>query len=291
LRVEPKAGIDGTYGGTIVRHHIMSAIIRIAASVAVTLLGYPSESALAYPNGPLRDVTDAATYCAGCHSSVGVEQLRDLPAQDARTRTAAVAHIEAIKAGSDSYAKLTPAQRAGLIADVEKVDANAKVSIEVADRVKAGQKFAAKVSTQGGSGPVTGVMLLDIDLRDQAREIQGEGFLIDGPPRVIGPDGKAQVQWVSRRFDALARNLNFIVVFGVKADLAANKFSSASVTWDLVAPAKPGKYTICAAFLYGTEKASPLGRVEMKGRAMPLGGFDGSSGRILFSKVSTIDVH
>ncbi len=273
------------------RHNIMSAIIWIAASVAIALAGYPSGSALAYPNGPLRDVTDAATYCAGCHSSVGVEQLRDLPAADARTRTAAVAHIEAIKAGSDNYAKLTPAQRASLIADVEKVDANAKVSIEVPDSVKPGQKFAATVNTQGGSGPVTGIMLLDIDMRDQAREIQGEGFMIDGAPRVIGPDGKAQDQWVSRRFDALARNLNFIVVFGVKADLAANKFSTSSVTWDLVAPPKPGKYTICAAFLYGTEKASPLGRVEMKGRAMPLGGFDASSGRILFSKVATIDVH
>jgi cytochrome c553 len=291
LRIEPRAGIDGTDGGTIVRHNILSAIIWIAASVAIALGGFPSGSALAYPNGPLHDVTDAATYCAGCHSSVGVEQLRDLPAEDARTRTAAVAHLEAIKAGSDNYAKLTPAQRASLIADVEKVDANARVSIEVPGTVKPGQKFAATVNSLGGSGPVTGIMLLDIDMRDQAREIQGEGFMIDGPPRVIGPDGKAQDQWVSRRFDALARNLNFIVVFGVKADLAANKFSTSSVIWDLVAPPIPGKYTICAAFLYGTEKASPLGRVEMKGRAMPLGGFDGSSGRILFSKVATIDVH
>ncbi len=275
------------------RHKIQSATIWIAwvaVSLAIALGGFPSVCALAYPGGPLHDVTDAATYCAGCHSSVGVEQLRDLPAEDARKRTVAVAHIEAIKAGSDNYAKLTPAQRASLIADVEKVDANAKVSIEVPDGVKPGQKFAATVTTQGGSGPVTGVMLLDIDMRDQAREIQGEGFLIDGAPRVIGPDGKPQDQWVKRRFDALARNLNFIVVFGVKADLAANKFSTASVTWDLVAPGKPGKYTICAAFLYGTEKASPLGRVEMKGRTMPLGGFDGPSGRILFSKVATIEV-
>jgi hypothetical protein len=273
-----------------VRYKILPAIIRIALSLALAWGGFPCGYARAYPNGPLRDVTDAATYCAGCHASVGIEQLRDLPAEDARPRTAAVAHIEAIKAGSDNYAKLTPAQRVRLIADVEKVDANAKVSLAVPLRVKPGQRFAATVKTTGGSGPVIGIMLLDIDLRDQAREIQGEGFLIDGVPRAIGPDGKAQDKWVSRRLDGLARNLNFIVVFGVKADLAADKFSAASVTWNLVAPAKPGKYTICAAFLYGTEKASPVGRVEMQDHAMPLGGFDGSSGRILFSKVATLEV-
>ena len=272
------------------RYTILPAVIWIALSIALAWSGFPPGYAWAYPNGPLHDVTDAATYCAGCHASVGIEQLRDLPAEDARQRTVAVAHIEAIKAGADNYAKLSPAQRASLIADVEKVDANATVSLVVPAHVKAGRRFDAAVKTAGGSGPVIGVMLLDIDIRVQAREIQGEGFLIDGVPRVIGPDGKAQDRWVSRRFDGLARNLNFIVVFGIKADLSANKFSSTHVTWNLVAPSKPGKYTICAAFLYGTEKASAVGRVELKGRAMPVGGFDGSSGRILFSKVATIEV-
>ena len=272
------------------RDKIRPAIIWIAVSFAIALSGYPCGSARAYPGGPLHDVTDAATYCAGCHASIGVEQLRDLPPEQARQRTAAVAHIEAIKAGSGSYAKLSPEQRATLIADVEKVDANSKISVEVPASVKPGQKFTATVNAQGGSGPVFGIALLDIDLRDQAREIQGEGFFIDGPPRVIGPDGKPQEQWLSRRYDALARNLNFIVVFGVKADLAAGKFSTAGITYDLVAPSKPGKYTICAAFLYGTEKASAPGRVETGGHVMPLGGFDGSSGRIAFSKVATIEV-
>ncbi|HEY2107444.1 MAG TPA: hypothetical protein VGH29_16720 [Candidatus Binataceae bacterium] len=269
---------------------IQSAIIAMAWSFAIAIGGFPCARASAYPGGPLRDVTDAAPYCAGCHSSVGIEQLRDLPPAQARNRTAAVAHLDAIKAGSDAYAKLTPDQRAKLIADVEKVDANSKISIDVPPTVKAGDKFVATVKAQGGSGPVFGVMLLDVDLRDQSRAIQGEGFQIDTPPRTIGPDGKPQDQWLNRRFDSLAHNLNFVVVFGVKADLAAGKFSTATVTYDLVAPAKPGKYTICAALAYGTEKASPIGRVEMAGHPAPLGGFAGRSGRILFSRLATIEV-
>jgi hypothetical protein len=273
-----------------VQDKIQSAIIGMALSVAIAIGGFPCARTWAYPGGPLRDVTDAAPYCAGCHSSVGIDQLRDLPADQARKRTAAVAHLDAIKAGSGPYAKLTPDQRTKLIADVEKVDANSKIALEVPQTVKAGDKFTATVTAQGGSGPVFGVMLLDIDLRDQARAVQGEGFQIDTPPRTIGPDGKPQDQWLNRRYDSLAHNLNFVVVFGVKADLAADKFSTASVTYDLVAPSKPGKYTICAALSYGTEKASPLGRVEMGGHPTPLGGFAGGSGRILFSKLATIEV-
>jgi hypothetical protein len=273
-----------------VQDKIQSAIIGMALSVAIAIGGFPCARTWAYPGGPLRDVTDAAPYCAGCHSSVGIDQLRDLPADQARKRTAAVAHLDAIKAGSGPYAKLTPDQRTKLIADVEKVDANSKIALEVPQTVKAGDKFTATVTAQGGSGPVFGVMLLDIDLRDQARAVQGEGFQIDTPPRTIGPDGKPQDQWLNRRYDSLAHNLNFVVVFGVKADLAADKFSTASVTYDLVAPSKPGKYTLCAALAYGTEKASPLGRVEMGGHRTPLGGFAGSSGRILFSRLATMEV-
>ena len=111
-----------------------------------------------------------------------------------------------------------------------------------------------------------------------------------GAPNVIGPDGKQQEQWVARRYNNLARNLNFLLVFGVNADLGASKFSSTEVIYNLAAPSKPGKYSICAAFLYGTEKASPLGRVEMHGHTQPLGGFAGKSGRIKFTELKNIDV-
>lgn len=265
----------------------------LQAAIALVLAGAASTGqrsiAWAYPGGPLEDVTDAAPYCAGCHSSTDAKELRDMQGPRAQAMLAA-SHIAAIKAGKAAYSKLTPEQCNQLAADVEKVDANAKISLEVPTAVHPGADFTARVGAQGGSGPVVGVMVLDEDLRNQARPIEAEGFEIVGAPEVIGPDGKQQEQWVSRRYDDLARNLNFVVVFGVSADLANNQFSNSKVIYKLTAPSKPGKYTICAAFLYGTEKASPLGRVEMHGHAMPLGGFAGQSGRIKFTELKTIEV-
>ncbi len=245
--------------------------------------------ARAYPGGPLQDVTDAAPYCAGCHSSTDENQLRDMQGPR-KQQMLASKHIAAIKAGTGNYSKLTPDQRNQLAADVQKVDDNAKVSLHVPAVVGRGTDFAARVDTQGGSGPVVGVMLLDEDLRNQARAIEAENLAIVGAPEVIGPDGKRQEQWEASRYDDFPRNLNFLVVFGIKADLATNQFSNTKVVYNLSAPTKPGKYTICAAFLYGTEKASPLGRVEVHGRTMPLGGFDATSGRIKFSELKTIEV-
>ena len=61
--------------------------------------------------------------------------------------------------------------------------------------------------------------------------------------------------------------------------------------YSLQAPAKPGTYTVTAAFLYGTEKASPIGRQETPdGRVLPAGGGGANSGRIQFAKVLTITV-
>src|SRR5215469_10408344 len=275
------------------RRLMRSVILMAAGGCLITLVmalgAFDGSIAWGYPGGPLEDVTDAAPYCAGCHSSVDANQLRDMPGQRAQEMLAA-SHIAAIKAGENAYSKLTPEQRIQLAADVEKVDANAQISLEVPTTLHRGASFSAKVSTQGGSGPVVGVMLLDQDLRNQAREIEAEGFEIVGAPNVIGPDGKRQEQWLARRYDDLARNLNFLVVFGVNADLATSQFSSTKVIYNLAAPSKPGKYTICAAFLYGTEKASPLGRVEAHGHTQPLGGFAGRSGRIKFSELKSIEV-
>lgn len=260
-----------------------------ALILAMALSTFDGSIAWSYPGGPLEDVTDAAPYCAGCHSSVDANQLRDMQGPRAQELLAA-SHVAAIKAGENSYSKLTPEERTQLAADVEKVDANAQISLDVPTTLHHGANFAAKVSTRGGSGPVIGVMLLDEDLRNQARAIEAQGFEIVGAPSVIGPDGKPQEQWMARRYDNLARNLNFLVVFGVSADLATSQFSTTKVIYNLAAPSKAGKYTICAAFLYGTEKASPLGRVEVHGHTQPLGGFAGKSGRIKFTELKSIDV-
>ena len=268
---------------------ILMAAVGSAMTLVLALSAFEGSIAWSYPGGPLEDVTDAAPYCAGCHSSVDANQLRDMQGQRVQEMLAA-SHIAAIKTGENGYSKLTPEQRTQLASDVEKVDANAHISLDVPTTLHPGASFAAKVSAQGGSGPVIGVMLLDQDLRNQAREIEAEGFEIVGAPRVIGPDGKQQEQWVARRYNDLARNLNFLVVFGVNVELATSQFSNMQVIYDLTAPSKPGKYTMCAAFLYGTEKASPLGRVEMHGHVEPLGGFAGKSGRIKFTELKSIDV-
>ena len=272
---------------TIVRFKVFSFT---TLPLVIAIGGFPCASGWGYPGGPLRDVTDDAPYCAGCHSSVDTYQLRELPAEDAQKRTAAVAHLAAIRTGTGNYAKLSPEQRSLLIADIKTVDANSKITIEVPQKVRPSQKFAVTVNAQGGSGPVLGITLLDTDLRDQARPVSAEGFQVAGAPQVIGPDGKPQEQWLSRRYDGLARNLSFVVIFGVTADLAAKRFSTVRATYALIAPSKPGRYTICAVLFYGTEKASLLGRVQEHGHTMPLGGFDAGSGRILFTSLKSIEV-
>lgn len=269
----------------------LQSVIIIGLTIVLVLATvlWRGSIAWAYPGGPLQDVTDAAPYCAGCHSSTDVNQLRDMQGPGKQQMLAA-SHIAAIKAGQGNYSKLTAEQRNQLAADVEKIDDNANVSIDVPAVVSRGADFAARVEAHGGSGPVVGLMLLDEDLRNQSRPIEAEGFAIVGAPEVVGPDGKRQEQWEARRYDDLARNLNFLVVFGVDADLSTNQFSTSKVTYNLTAPSKRGRYTICAAFLYGTEKASPIGRVEMHGRTLPLGGFAGASGRVKFSELKTIEV-
>ena len=61
-------------------------------------------------------------------------------------------------------------------------------------------------------------------------------------------------------------------------------------TWKLRAPSQPGKVPLVAVMLYGTETGSPHGAVETPYGKQPLGGFTGSSGRVKFSAVATVDV-
>lgn len=271
------------------RPHIRYKLLCTSVSLAALIGLAWSAPGLSYPGGPVNDVTDAAPFCAGCHASLGSHQLRDLPSAMA-ARQLASSHIAAIKAGKGNYAKLTPAQRTQLVDAVEEVDNNASVTLKVPAKIRAGHLFTATVEAKGGSGPVDGIMLLDYDLRDQARPAPSDGFLITAPPKVIGPDGKPQDTWIKRRYDGLSRNLEFVLVYGVKADLAAHKFASSQVTYRVQAPLKPGKYTLAAALLFGTETASPVGRVSMHGRVLPVGGFDSASGRILFTDLKTITV-
>jgi hypothetical protein len=281
----PLKSLEGLNVRLNLKHSKLFAATSIAALVSLLYgsLGW------AYPGGPRDDVTDAAPFCAACHASTSPDQLRGLPPQAAAQETVA-AHLNAIKAGQGSYAKLTPDQRTKLITDVQEVDQNADVIIKAPEKVHAGHDFDVVVSIKGGSGPTDGVMLVDSDIRHQARPAPSEGFLLVAPPKVIGPDGNPQDTWVAKRYDGLSHDIEFVLIFGVNADLAAHKFATAQVTYRVKAPAQPGKYNLTAAFLYGTETASPIGHTAAMGGHMPIGGFASHSGRVRFAVLKTITV-
>jgi mono/diheme cytochrome c family protein len=267
---------------------------RRALAVAVTLVslftlaGQPS----AFPGGTPRVVTNMNTQCAGCHSSADAGQLRDQSPDAAANMLRENRHYRALGAGERNYAKLTPEDRQRLLAAVKAVDENSRVEIAAsALKVRPSGTFTVTVTTQGGAGPVVGVMLTDCDLRASSSPVQVSGFYISEEPVVTGPDGKPQTAFLDGRAKELGRNINYVNIQGVQADPEANQWSRCKVTWTLTAPARPGRYTISAAYLFGTEKAIPLGRVEEAGgRIVPAGGGGAGSGRILFAKPLNIVV-
>lgn len=136
-----------------------------------------------------------------------------------------------------------------------------------------------------------GVFLVDTDLRYQSRSIQGDGWLIVGPPKVWGGDGKEQTRWLDRRAAGLRKNVNSAVIYDQKTDLTTGKFAEGKVTWALRAPQELGTYSVTAAFNYGTEKSSTVGAVTTpSGAVLPRGGAFGSSGRIMFARPVTVTV-
>lgn len=245
--------------------------------------------AFAYPNGPLWYVTDIGPYCAGCHASTSIEQFPEHPKAFAEQWSIDKKHIADIRK-AQAYQDLSPKQQDELIAAVRQVDAHASITLEAPASVKAGEELTVTAMTKGGAGPVVGIALVDNDIRFQARPIASTGFLITSPPKIFGPDGKQQHKWNNMRYSKLDGNINFAIVFGIKADLHKKHFDSTKVQWTLRAPIDPGIYTMAAVFFYGTEKASPIGTVEQLGRKMPKGGFLAHSGRVMFSQVQTITV-
>jgi hypothetical protein len=201
-------------------------------------------------------------------------------------------HYSAISGGEDRYAKLDAGDRQKLLDAVKAMDANSKVEMAVsATRVKPLAPLTVTVTTHGGAGPVVGVMLTDNDQRFQSSPIQTEGFLITTPPQVTGPDGAPQTKFLDGRIAGLSKNINFVNVQDVHSDPATNTYPTCKVVYTLQAPAARGQYTISAAFLYGTEKASPLGRTQTPdGRTVPLGGQGAGSGRVQFAKLVTLTV-
>jgi hypothetical protein len=268
--------------------------LRFVAATALglsALLGAAGQLG-AYPGGTPRFVTNAGPYCASCHASVSVDQLRDMAPDAATNLLPANRHYSAISGGDDRYSKLEAGDRQKLLDAVKAVDANSKVELVAsAARVKPMGLLTVTVTTHGGAGPVVGVMLTDNDQRFQSSPVQTEGFLVAKPPQVTGPDGAPQTKFLDARIAGLSKNINYVNIQDVHSDPAANTYPTCKVVYTLQAPATRGQYTISAAFLYGTEKASALGRTQTPdGRTVPLGGQGAGSGRVQFAKLLKITV-
>lgn len=257
----------------------------------VGILGLVAFSpAQGYVGGPLLAVTDTGPFCASCHSSADREQLRGLPPDFIEKQIAETKHYKAIREGLGPYKEMSSGDRERLLEDIKVLDSNARVALTAPATAGRGQTLEVTVTTRGGAGPVIAVMLVDTNHRFQSRPINADGWMIMGAPKVIGPDGHEQTKWVDSRIPELKKNLNFLLVFGIKSDLANKIFPETKVTYTLRAPSEPGKYTMAAVLIHGTEKASPVGVVQTATGPMPRGGASGPSSRIRFSEVKTITV-
>src|SRR5438034_9515731 len=187
----------------------MDRVKRLIGIVGLVVLQEPSVGAVCYGygGGPLRNVTDLAPTCAGCHSSCSKEQLRNEPEAVANSQVKENKHYKALEDGTGPYEKMSPADRQKLLADVKLMDELASIVLNAPTSLKPGQEAQVTVTVKGGHG-VVGVFLVDTDLRFQARPLQGDGWVIVAAPKVWGGDGNEQTKWVDSRAPGLRKNLN-----------------------------------------------------------------------------------
>src|SRR5206468_8865030 len=176
-----------------------------------------------YSGGPLRNVTDLTPQCASCHSSMTKEDLRVEPEAFAASQLVESKHYKAIEEGTGGYKDMSPADRQKLLADVKLIDQNTSVTLTVPATAKPGQEIQITANVRGGHG-VVGVFLMESDLRFQGRPLASDGWVIVGPPKVVGADGNEQTKWVDSRGPELKKNLSAVLIFDQQSDLAAKKF-------------------------------------------------------------------
>ncbi len=258
---------------------LLSALVLLAPSVGS-----------AYPGGTPDFQTDVAPFCAACHSSVAEEHLEGA-GERARKEVIDQKHLAAILAGDKNYADLSLADREQLVEHIRAVDANSKIDLEFPPIVAPGEDFQVTVNVTGGSGPVVAVALVDRAHRWFAKPIAAAGWGVVGTPTVIGPGGVPQSKWLDRRPEGFGRNVSFVNITDVESDAVAGKWSQSQVIFTLKAPAEPGDYPLVGVYLYGTEKATPLGySVHPLYGKSPRGGYTGKSGRVKFSDSHVITV-
>jgi mono/diheme cytochrome c family protein len=248
-------------------------------------------AASAYPGGTPAFQTDAAPYCAACHSSRSEAALSGAPEGRAAKEMPESKHLALIQSGQGEYGKLTPEQRGELAAHIRAVDSASTVAISAPATVAAGATFQVTVDVTGGAGPVVGIGLVDLDHRWLARPAPSAGWLVVEPPKIHGQDFLEQKEWLAQRPEPLGRNLAFVNVKGISSDAVRSQWGRAQVIWTLRAPTVPGRYPLAAAYWYGTEKASPHGVIEdpVRGKLVR-GGLGGASGRVMFSELQRIEV-
>jgi hypothetical protein len=267
----------------------MNQAVRVACVLGLTFTIQVSP-VLAWSGGPLLNATDLDAKCAVCHSSVSREQLRLDPPGLATAWSIEGRHYKPLEDGTGPYQSMSPADRQKLLADVKTVDQGASVTLDAPQSVRPGQEIQVTTTVRGGN-EVVAVALVDSDLRNQGRPIQGDGWIIVGAPKIWGSDNAEQTKWIERRGKDLRKNINSAVIFDRKADLAAKQFAGGRATWTVRAPQEPGTYSMTALMFYGTEKASAVGGVATPTGAMnPRGGAFGPSGRMMFAKPVTITV-
>jgi len=247
-------------------------------------------AASAYPGGTPTYQTDAAPYCAGCHSSRSVEALAGA-AERAEKEVGERKHVAVILSGQRGYQSLTESDRQTLAAHVRALDAASTVTLKAPTTLTPGQTFQVQVNVTGGAGPVVGVALVDGTHRWYARPAPSAGWSVVAPPEILGSDGGPRSAWLERRPETAGRNLAFVNVPGIESDAASARWDSAQVIFTLRAPDRPGDYPLSAAYFYGTEKASLLGyTTNALGQKEVRGGLAGGSGRVLFAPLQTLQV-
>jgi hypothetical protein len=248
-------------------------------------------AANAYPGGTPDFQTDAAPYCASCHSSANADMMSGATPERVQKELAPNKHLALIRAGEGNYQALSADERALLVEHVRAVDAHTSVRLSAQRKVAINGELRVKVEVAGGAGPVIGVALVDTPQRWLARPATGTGWLVSKEPQILGQDFQEQTDWLAKRPLSLGRNLAYVNVTGLRSDAVKAEWANAQVLWTLRAPGRPGKLPLTAALWYGTEKASPLGVVTdpIFGKTLR-GGAAGHSGRILFSTPLTIEV-
>ncbi len=252
----------------------MKRLILIAALIIILI---PAGSN-GYPNGTPFYVTDIGPFCASCHAQNKIDYSPELTQEFSNRELPENKHFGMIKSVPSPYAELTAEQKEAIIKEAKFIDENSFITISAPTKVKAGENITVKIVTKGGNGPVIGVILVDKPLRNQARPIQADGWLIVEEPVIKGQDGKTQRDWLDKRIGGVGKNINYVMIMNQKYDKEKLLFPSGEVTYVLKAPNKRGIYSLTAVLLYGTENTDKAGF------------FQRPSGRILFSDEARLNV-